>query len=155
MCKGISVLRARIQQELYEERLLEQRLAERGGEPELRFMYTDKVVLLPVLHADQLRIYEWGNRGNKDSKLPRTGWRRNESLQAGKWRWLQPEIVVIPANFGLEKGVWFHITEGLHGIVVYEENCRPHVYMLTQAASHYYATMTKHDRMPPLVGQEI
>jgi hypothetical protein len=27
--------------------------------------------------------------------------------------------------------------------------------LLTQAASHYYATMTKHDRMPLLVGQEI
>jgi hypothetical protein len=111
--------------------------------------------LLPVLHAGQLRIYEWGNRGNKDSKLPRTGWCRNESLQAGKWRWLQPELVEIPANFGLEKGVWFHITEGLQGVVVNDEQHRPHVYMLTQEASHYYATMTKHDRMPLLVGQEI
>jgi hypothetical protein len=155
MCKGISVLRARIQQELYDEYLLEQRLAERGGETELRFMYTDKVVVLPVLHAGQHRIYEWGNRGNKESKLPRTGWCRNESLQAGKWRWLQPEPVEIPANLGLEKGVWFHITEGLRGIVVNDEQHRPHVYMLTQAASHYYATMTKHDRMPLLVGQEI
>jgi hypothetical protein len=29
------------------------------------------------------------------------------------------------------------------------------MYMLTRAASHYYATMTMHGRMPLLVGQEI
>ena len=69
-------------------------------------MYTDPVVQLPVVHDGQLVIYEWGNRGNKESKLPRTGWCRNESLEAGKWRWLSPEPVEIPADFGLEKGVW-------------------------------------------------
>ena len=31
---------------------------------------------------------------------------------------------------------------------------RPHVYMLTQPASHYYATMTKHEPMPILIDQE-
>ncbi len=46
---------------------------------------------------------------------------------------------MIPAKFGLEKGVWFHITEGLQGIVVHDEQHRPHVYMLTQEASRYYA----------------
>jgi hypothetical protein len=118
-------------------------------------MYTDPVVELPVMHNGQLAIYEWGNRGNKESKLPRTGWCRSESLEAGKWRWLRPELVEIPADFGLEKGVWFQIVEGLRGVVVADEQERPHVYMLTKPASHYYATMTKHDRMPDLIGQEI
>ncbi len=69
--------------------------------------------------------------------------------------WLRPEPVTIPANFGLEKGVWFHVNEGLRGVLVRDEQDRPHVYMLTQAASHYYATMTKHDRMPLLIDQQI
>ncbi|QDU57894.1 hypothetical protein [Aeoliella mucimassa] len=155
MCKGISILRARLRQELYEEFELASRVVSRGGDPELHFMYTDRVVQLPVMHDGQMQIYEWGNRGNKESRLPRTGWCRIESLEAGKWRWLKPEKVMIPADFGLEKGVWFQITEGLDGVVVHDEQERPHVYMLTQQASHYYETMTKHDRMPLLVNQEI
>lgn len=155
MCKGISILRSRIKQELFDRYELEERVTSRGGEPELHFMYTDRVVLLPVLQDGQLTIMEWGNRGNKESKLPRTGWCRTESLEAGKWKWLRPEAVEIPADFGLEKGVWFQIIQGLRGVVVKDELKRPHVYMLTQPASHYYEIMTKHDRMPQLIGQEI
>ena len=157
MCKGISILKARLRQELFEQYELAHRVTLRGEgtEPELHFMYTDPVVQLPVVHDGQLVIYEWGNRGNKESKLPRTGWCRNESLTAGKWRWLSPEPVEIPADFGLEKGVWFQINQGMRGIVVRDEIQQPHVYMLTQQASHYYQTMTKHERMPILIGQEI
>jgi hypothetical protein len=157
MCKGISILKARLKQELYEQYELERRIAVRGpdAQEELRFMYTDPVVQLPVIDGGQIVIYEWGNRGDKLSRLPRTGWCRQESLAAGKWRWLEPEPVDIPADFGLEKGVWFQIVEGMRGVLVRDERDRPHVYMLTQPASHYYATMTKHDRMPMLIGQEI
>jgi hypothetical protein len=155
MCKGISILRARIRQELYEQHQMADRIRSRGGEEELHFMYTDKVVMLPVEYCGQTIICEWGNRGNKESRLPRTGWCRNESLEAGKWQWLKPEAVVIPADFGLEKGVWFQIIEGMRGVLVRDEEGKPHVYMLTRQASHYYQTMTKHERMPVLVDQEI
>ena len=154
MCKGISVLRARIRQELFEEYELANRIVERGGQQELHFMYPDPIVQLPVLHDGRVMIYEWGNRSRK-GKLPPTGWCRQESIEAGKWRWLKPEPVVIVANFGLEKGVWFHIEQGIRGVVVHDEQERPRVYMLTQDASHYYLTMTKHDRMPVLIEQEI
>ena len=157
MCKGISILKNRLRQELFEMYELQQRIATRGevAQPELHFMYTDPVVQLPVIHHGEIEIYEWGNRGNKESKLPRTGWCRQESLEAGKWRWLRPEPLEIPADFGLEKGVWFQIQRGLRGILVHDEQDRPHVYMLTQPASHYYQTMTKHERMPLLIDQEI
>ena len=89
------------------------------------------------------------------SSLIRTGWCRTESLEAGKWKWLRPQAVVIPADFGLEKGVWFQVIQGMKGVVVYDELERLHVYMLTQPASHYYEIMTKHDRMPQLIEQEI
>ncbi len=155
MCKGISILKARLRQELFEQYELAHRITMRGEQQELHFMYTDPVVQLPVIHHGQIEILEWGNRGNKESKLPRTGWCRNESLEAGKWRWLSPELVEIPADFGLEKGVWFQIVQGIQGVVVEDEREQPHVYMLTKPASHYYETMTKHDRMPMLIDQEI
>jgi hypothetical protein len=38
---------------------------------------------------------------------------------------------------------------------VRDEQGRPHVYMLTEPASHYYNVMTKADRMPVLIGERI
>lgn len=174
MCKGISVTKDRLNRELLEEYALGDRARVRQAgvvqgdlfdeappavgpstAEELHFMYTDRVPQLPVIHDGQLAIYEWGNRGNKESRLYRTGWCQEESLAAGKWRWLNPERVIIPANFGLEKGVWFAIEQGVHGVVVRDEQERPHVYMLTRQASDHYLAMTKHDRAPVLVEQEI
>jgi hypothetical protein len=31
----------------------------------------------------------------------------------------------------------------------------PHVYMLTEPASHYYNVMTRSDRMPVLIGRRM
>lgn len=157
MCKGISILKARLKQELFEQYELGGRVATRAGsdQEELHFMFPDPVVQLPVEWDGQTLILEWGNRGNKDSKLPRTGWCRQESLDAGKWRWLRPEQAIIPADFGLEKGVWFHIDQGLRGVVVRDEQENPHIYMLTTGASVYYQNMTRHERMPVLVDQVI
>lgn len=158
MCKGISILKARLKQELFEQYELERRVTTRGdnAQEELHFMYPGAPPIeLPVEHDGQLVIYPWGNRDDKNCKLPRTGWCRLESLEAGKWRWLSPEKVIIPADFGLEKSVWFQINEGMEGVLVRDEQEQPHVYMLTRPASHYYQTMTRHERMPILVGQEI
>ncbi|MEM9354022.1 MAG: hypothetical protein AAGA92_13490 [Planctomycetota bacterium] len=158
MCKGISILKARIRQELFEEYELERRVYERspGSELELHFMYTDKPsVCLPVEIDGQLVIMEWGNRQSRESKLPRTGWCRSDSLKAGKWRWLRPEPCVVPADMGHDKGVWFPINEGIRGIMVRDEQQQPHVYMLTADASVYYQNMTRHERMPVLVDQVI
>ena len=158
MCKGVSVLKAKLRLELFEEYELANRLRMRGedSQQELHFMYTDPVVQLPVVHDGQIMIYEWGNRGGaKVSKLPATGWCRIESLEAGKWRWLAPEKVIIPSDFGLEKSVWFPTEEGIEGVLVRDEQRRPRVYVMTEQASHYFQTMTRHDRMPVLVGQKI
>jgi hypothetical protein len=158
MCRGISILRNRIRQELFEEYELARLVHRRNEttEEELWFDFADrtKTVLLPIIHDGQLVIREWGNRGG-NGKLPKTGWCKQESLAAGKWRWLDPEPVEIPANFGLEKGIWFQVTEGMKGVIVRDESRHEHVYMLTEAASHYYEVMTRHDRMPVLIGQTI
>lgn len=158
MCKGISILRARVRQELFDQYELSRRISSRGEstQEELHFMYPGAPPIeLPVIDGGDLAIYTWGNRDDKTSKLPRTGWCRIESLEAGKWRWLKPEKVIIPADFGLEKSVWFAIEEGMEGVLVRDEQDRPHVYMITQPASTYYNNMTRHERMPILVGQDI
>jgi hypothetical protein len=160
MCRAISILKNRIRQELFEQYELSKLLHRRNdtSDEELWFDFADrsmKTVLLPVIHDGQLVIYEWGNRGSTIPKLPSTGWCQSESLEAGKWRWLNPERVVIPADFGLEKGVWFPIREGIEGIVVYDQANQPHVYMPTEPATHYYQVMTKHDRSPALVDETI
>ena len=156
MCRGISILKNRIRQELFEEYELSRFQRQRGDCEELWFDFAERVptVRLPVVRDGELVILEWGNRGGK-GKLPKTGWCRQESLTAGKWRWLDPSPVEIPANFGLEKGIWFQITEGIRGVLVLDESGHEHVYMLTEPASHYYQVMTRHERMPVLIGQMI
>jgi hypothetical protein len=159
MCRAISILKARINLELIEEYNLLSRVHQRNDEAgeEIVFDFADRknAPQLPVIHNGQMLIYEWGNRGGSVPKLPKTGWCRQESFKAGKWRWLSPEQVVIPAQFGLERGVWFSITEGIEGVVVRDQAEQPHVYMLTQESSTYFQNMTKHDRMPLLVGEQI
>ena len=130
-------------------------LREPGAVRELRFLFRDPQAELPAWHGNQLAIFPWGNRDGSGSRLPHTGWCRQESLESGRWRYLHPEPVDIPAAMGLEKGVWFLISEGIRGILVRDERDMPHVYMLTQPASHYYQIMTRHDRMPVLLGQQM
>lgn len=123
--------------------------------PELRFAFRHPKPRLPVRIDGELTIVEWGNRDNRLSRLPKTGWCRQDSLDAGKWRHLRPEPVTIPAHFGREKGVWFPIREGLEGVLVRDERDGPHCYMLTTDASVAYEAMTGHERMPVLIGQTI
>jgi hypothetical protein len=125
-----------------------------GAECEVRFLYRDPRPLLPAWCGSRLDIYAWGSQDRR-SPLPVTGWVRLEDLKKGVWRELGPEPVDIPACLGFEKGIWFQIKEGIRGILVRDEQGRPHVYMLTEPASHYYNVMTKAARMPVLIGERI
>jgi hypothetical protein len=58
--------------------------------------------VLPALIDGEVRLYDWGNRDDQ-VRLPKTGWMRQESLEAGKWAYLHPQEVIIPAFMGLEK----------------------------------------------------
>lgn len=156
MCAGIAVSGRDLPVRLVEESALHDRLVVRQADAdrEFRFLFRDPRPLLPVWHAEQLCILTWGNRDRR-SKLPRTGWVRLEDLEAGHWSQLRPEAVDIPASFGLDKGVWFQIREGIRGIRVLDERRQPRVYMLTEPASHYYNVMTRNVRMPVLIGSRI
>jgi len=154
MCTGIALPVSELPEDLV--RLHERRLARREGssERELRFLFRDPEPELPLSVEGHIKVYPWGNR-DAELRLPRTGWCRQESLEAGLWRHWQPQPVIIPAAFGLERGVWFVIKEGLQGIMVWDRRGRPHVYMLTQPATPSYQLLTRHARMPVLINQHL
>ena len=155
MCTGIALPIDELPEELVRRHQHRLFLREPGTTRELRFLYRDPRAELPVWYGSRLVVYPWGNRHNKTSALPRTGWCNLESLEDGYWQYLGPEPVEIPAVLGLERSVWFLIGEGIRGILVRDEHRWPHVYMLTQPASHYYQIMTRSPRMPVLLGEQI
>jgi len=155
MCTGIALPIDELPESLLRRQRRRLVLREPGDSHELRFLYRDPRAELPAWYGDRLGIYQWGNRDGRQSSLPRTGWCRLEILEQGLWRHLNPEPVDIPAALGLERGVWFLIPEGIRGVLVRDEHGRPHVYMLTQPASHYYQIMTRNPRMPVLLGEQI
>lgn len=108
--------------------------------------------VLPALIGDELALFDWGNR-EETLKLPKTGWVRAESLEAGKWDYLRPQEVVIPVFQGVEKKVWFTIDHGIRGYLVRRGDVQ-RVYMLTSAPTAAYLALTGHDRMPALIGQD-
>ena len=108
--------------------------------------------VLPALIDGDLQLLDWGNR-DEALKLPKTGWVRIESLQAGKWNYLRPREVVIPAFQGVEKKVWFGIEHGIRGYLVHRGD-EQRVYMLTLPPTPEYRALTGHDRMPALIDQD-
>ena len=87
--------------------------------------------------------------------LPAGGWLRQADLEKGLWAELRPEPVDVPACFGLDRGVWYQVREGVRGVLVYDAAGVPHVYVLTEPATHYYRTMTHSAWAPVLIGERI
>lgn len=108
--------------------------------------------VLPVLIDGELKLFDWGNRDDT-LKLPKTGWVRVESLEAGKWNYLRPKEVVIPAFQGVEKKIWFGIDQGIRGYLVRRDGAE-RIYMLTLPPTPEYRELTGHDRMPALIDQD-
>lgn len=157
MCSALSVQYREFSDKLIEHYKLQDHVITRtdGAEKEIRFQFRDRKALLPAWYGGNLDIFEWGNRDDKKSKLPHTGWCKRESLEGGRWNWLHPELVDIPAAMICEKGVWLQVTEGIKGVLVQDEKKNPHVYVLTEPASHYFQVATRHDRMPVMIGAKI
>jgi hypothetical protein len=107
--------------------------------------------VLPVILDGQIQIIDWGNR-QKELRLPQTGWVRQESLDAGKWNYLQPQPVTIPVLAGVEQKVWFSIDHGIQGIMVRQAGSI-RVYMLTIPPTPAFTELTGHNRMPALINQ--
>jgi hypothetical protein len=89
---------------------------------------------------------------DRGEALDLDGVRRGESV-AGVG--CETEPAAIAARYGFEKGVWFHITEGIHGLLVRVPEGEPVVYMVCEPSTRYFRVMTRSDRMPWLIGEAI
>jgi hypothetical protein len=134
---------------------LRPRVYQRGGEPEVHFLLSDRERVLPVWLDGRMQVIRWGNRHGESPGLPLTAWTRAATLESGAWNDRDPVSVVIPTTLGLDGGVWYRIREGLRGIVVRDEQERPVVYPLVEPSSHYYQVMTRSPWMPVVVGPKI
>lgn len=127
-------------------------LAHLRSSDQIRMHVNQKGALLPIEHHGEHKLVAWGNQGED---LPKTGYCKLESLEDGKWQWLNPEPVRIIASFAWSKGVWFQVRQGIRGILVYDRAEKPHCFLLTQPATHYFKIMTGADRMPVLIDQIV
>lgn len=155
MCLGLSLAYSELPLRLVERYDLGERLHDRGGEKEVRFLWRARPALLPVWWAGKLHVVRWGNRERTEPKLPPTGWTWQETVASGWWSELAPEEVVVPASFGVANGVWFKLKVGVRGLLVHDRRGAPVVYMLTQPATRYYEIMCRADWMPVLVDEVI
>ena len=146
MCAGISFPLSLVDDNELHRFLTTKEIAGRADDGYLEIFFWDARPFLPVLEEGKVHLYDWGNR-EKDLKLPKTGWAMQESLRDGRWDWLSPKLVLIPAFMGSEKKKWFLTPEGIKAIKVRYHNIT-RVYMITSKASQEYLRFTGHDRMP-------
>lgn len=119
---------------------------------EVRMYWANKHAQLPIHIYGDNRLVEWGSK-DPGSRLPKTGFCKVESLEAGKWRHLNPQPIEVLSSFALSNGVWFQVRKAMRGILIYDEKEHPHAYIVTQASTHYFNIMTGADRMPILLDQ--
>jgi len=156
MLSGTALALSELPVELIERRSLARRIFDRGGESEVQFLFADAERLLPVWRNGQLQVLRWGNRRGESPHLPCTAWTQRDTIENGGWGQGNVESVVIPATMGLDKGVWYRIRQGIHGLVVHDERSCPRVYVICEPASHYYEVMTRGSRwMPALIDERI
>lgn len=156
MFAGLALAQSELPVELMEQHGLHRRLHDRGGEPEVRFLLGDRERVLPVWLDGQLQIVRWGNRRGQDAALPCTAWTWLQTVEEGGWNECEPTAVIVPASLGLDRGVWFHVREGVRGVVVRDAGGQAIVYVLCEPASHYYQVMTRGSKwMPVLVEERI
>jgi hypothetical protein len=132
---------------------LPRRAYRRGERVEYRFLCTDRRPCLPIVRDGRLFLARWGNTRGQSRFLPRTNWTWLETVRRGGWQGSGAEMVEIPATFGLERGRWFRVTQGIRGLLVPDERGWAVAYMICEPSSHYYKVMTRAERMPAFIDQ--
>jgi hypothetical protein len=155
MFSGVALALSELPLELIERHGLGRRLHDRGGEREVQFLFRDAERLLPVWRDGRLEVVRWGNRRGESRLLPTTGWTWRSTVEAGGWAHQDVAEVVVPATLGLDKGVWFRVRQGIHGLVAADERGLARAYVICEPASHYYQVMTRSLWMPLLLGERI
>ncbi len=149
MCGGIGFGYKRIPYEELKRYFSNQEIKKFESQERINTFFWSPHPVLPVENGNQIKLLDWGNR-DKNIDLPQTGWAKQESLDKGKWDYLHPRTIKIPAQFGYEKGIWFEIKNGISGIKINKNNLS-RVYMITKQASNKYLKLTGHYREPVLL----
>lgn len=155
MCTGVALALSEIPLLMHCWPEVSRRIYRRGGEAEVRFLYDDREPVLPLWKDGRLELVYWGNGRGRSKCLPRTGWTWKETVEQGGWGGATPTVARVAASLGLEKGIWYRVRQGMHGLLVTDEHQRDVVYMICEPSSHYYRVMTRSDRMPALIEEEI
>ncbi len=156
MCQGVSI----DWREFLDWHIERYRLAWRSltrmeqAEREYLFLYKQHPRELPVWCDGELIIAEWGAK-NRATRLPSSGWCPQEVLESGVWGEWRPLLGEIPAMYAYDGNVWFQVPKGIRAVVLCDQKNGKHVYVLTQPSTHYYEVMTRQDRMPVFIGEQI
>src|SRR5262249_8726224 len=73
MLRGVALAYSCLPLSLIARHGLDGRAASRGGEREVRFLWSDWPRVLPVWHRDHLLLASWGCRRDESRRLPPTG----------------------------------------------------------------------------------
>lgn len=156
MCTAITIAWRDVPAKLIQKHHLEERMIQRSetAEKEILFMQRHRRPLLPIFYQGELHILPWGNR-QRNIHVPLAWSCEVATLESGTWSMYGPEPAEILANFGLERGTWFQIKEGIKGLIIHDQQEQPYVYMLLQPSSHYYQVMTGYNKEPVFLGEQI
>lgn len=127
---------------------------ERGGEAEYQFLWSAEDRLLPIWDNGRLRLATWACQRGESRWLPCCPATQLSTVEEGAWRPFRPRRVQVPCCLILEGGVWALVREGVEAILVRDERDIERVYLLVEAASHYWQIMTRGQWMPVLIGGE-
>lgn len=153
MCSGIALAWSELPLSLLETHGLSERVYERGGEKEVRFLWPARPTVLPVWIDGKVRVITWGNR-DRTSPLPQGGWTWEETIEAGGWSRSRAEPVDVPATFLFAGGVWTRVRHGVRGLAV-ETPSGSVVYLICRPSTRYYRIMTRCEFQPVLIGEVI
>ena len=153
MCSGIAIAWSELPLSVIETHGLTERVHERGGEKEVRFLWQARPTLLPVWLDGRIKVAAWGTRDRRSS-LPQGGWTWEATIESGGWSQSRAEPVDVPATFVSAGGVWTRVRHGLKGLAV-ETPAGPVVYLICRPSTRYYRVMTRCEFQPVLIGEVI
>ena len=84
MCVGVALAISEIPVLLIEQHGLMERVHDRGGDREARFLWRAHPTVLPVWWNGRLHVVRWGNRDRRVQKLPPSGWSGEETVESGR-----------------------------------------------------------------------
>jgi hypothetical protein len=160
MLQGIALAFHVLPLELIGRHGLAHRAHDRGGEGEIRFLWTDTPRVLPVwLPVGRLVLATWGNGRGESRRLPVARWASLQIYEAAGWGRYNPLLVEVPATLiadgGQDVPVWVGVRQGLQALLARDEVGRPRLFPLCEPSSYYFRIMTRSAWMPVFVGERF